>query len=238
MLAKALCVLLLTIPFLPLLNAQYLLRGELPLLTAAPLFVRENSVTCPSGQTSCVNDGGGGRGCCSMGVSCAFSNGVPICVQPCLLDDITCTSDLSGFCCKPGNTCNYQSSACVPTGIGNSPPPTTSKSSPPPITSVSHISSTVVPPPTSPTSKPTTPSTSPIKGTSSNSTSQSSTTTSKSSTTTTTSAAITITSTATTKLTTTSATTGAQVQSVSGQDKLRLSLKVLLVNCGLAFLWG
>src|SRR5205809_649531 len=99
--AKTLYVFLLTIPFLPLLKAQYLLRGQLPLLTAAPLFIRQKSLTCPTGQTSCVNDGGDGNGCCSIGVSCAFSSGIPICLEPCLAEFATCTNDLNGLCCKP-----------------------------------------------------------------------------------------------------------------------------------------
>ena len=48
---KGLYAFLLVIPFLPFLNAQYLLRDQLSLLTAAPLFIRQNSSMCPPDQT-------------------------------------------------------------------------------------------------------------------------------------------------------------------------------------------
>ena len=68
--AQTLYVFLLAVPFLPFLNAQYVLRGQ-----AAPLLIRQ-IISCATGQTSCT-DGGGG--CCDIGAPCAFQNGVPIC---------------------------------------------------------------------------------------------------------------------------------------------------------------
>jgi hypothetical protein len=108
--AQAIYVFLLAFPFLHLLNAQYVLRGQAPPLTVPLVFVRQIH-TCPTDHTSCT-DGGGG--CCEIGAPCAFSNGIPICNATCGLGPI-CTSDLDSLCCNLGFTCNYQTTLCIST---------------------------------------------------------------------------------------------------------------------------
>jgi hypothetical protein len=232
--AQAIYVFLLAVSFLPLLNAQYVLRGQAPPLTAPPVFVRQILI-CPADYTSCT-DGGGG--CCEIGAPCAFSNGTPICNTTCGLGPI-CTSDLDGLCCNLGYTCNYQSTLCISTTeliTSTSTTPTTpaapspTLSPPPPLTVTSTIllsPTSLEPPPSTMTSQEQTSSTTMGSGSGSTSLNETPKT-----------ASLTKTTSATASELTGPSTPATQSVATGGKDKLGLSLKVLLGSCGLVLLWG
>ena len=147
-------IILLSIPHLPFLTAEYRLRAGVPVLTAAPLFKRQEQFDCPAEATSCHD---GSPGCCNYGEICTFTkNHTPICQGLCNGGPI-CSGDTDGLCCNVGYTCNYQFTLCETTNTGFYNMPLTAL--PPPVASATPAapsdtpSPQATPPSTLPTSQ-------------------------------------------------------------------------------------